>query len=298
MDEKKIKIKDLKINYKHYPLHPAFHERRGKSSLAQGGNLVFLILHGWGGSSDSWIKVCDILKKNYEIYALDFPFFGKSDYLKEVWTVADYTNMVEEFVTTIIRTQNLEPALKINILAHSFGGRVAIKLGAKNPDWINKLFLCDASGIKHPPTMKQKMAGMAARVKNLIIKRQPHPTPPFKGEGIKTSPLPEADRQPSLIMRGFYRIIGANDYYNCKNEIMRETFKNIIAEDLTPYLEKIKIPTEILWGEKDKYTPLYDGKLMNEKIKNSHLHILKGINHGIHLHAPDKVCNIIKKSLS
>ncbi len=309
MSEQKIKIKNIDINYKHFgdKAHTPNPSPRNERDRQEGKN-IFLILHGWGGSSDSWIKVCDLLKENYEIYALDFPFFGKSDDLKEVWKVDDYVEMVEEFIENVIFPVKKSPLIplcergKLMVIAHSFGGRVAIKLASKNPEWLNKLYLCDAAGIKHPLTLKQKIAGIIARVGK---KGKKHFQRRVKGpcatqiNSNNTSDGTFTGRSGHLTrpIKFLYHIFGASDYYNCKNEIMRETFKNIIAEDLTPYLSEIKIPTTIIWGNKDKYTPLSDGKLMNKKIKNSELHIIKNAGHGIHLFAPDKLCEIIKKTL-
>ena len=36
----------------------------------------FLILHGWGASSKSWINVQKKLSARFKVFALDFPGFG------------------------------------------------------------------------------------------------------------------------------------------------------------------------------------------------------------------------------
>lgn len=46
---------------------------------------------------------------------------------------------------------------------------------------------------------------------------------------------------------------------------MRETFKNIVNLDLTPYLPYVQNKTLLLWGEYDQDTPLKDGIKMNKK---------------------------------
>jgi len=74
---------------------------------------------------------------------------------------------------------------------------------------------------------------------------------------------------------------------------MRETFLNIVKYDLTPFLEKISMPTFLIWGENDNKTPLRDGRLMNEKIKGSRLHIIKGGDHVPNLKMPEELSRII-----
>lgn len=264
MKEKTIKIKNLLINYKYFGI--------------QKERPIFLILHGWGGSSDSWVKVSELLSQDFEIYALDFPGFGKSEKLKEIWEVDDYVDFIEKFITSVISNSDFagrqpHSEKNLNIIAHSFGGRVAIKLAAKNPFYLRKLYLCAAAGIKHPPTIKQKTAAVAAKLgKNFLSGKFEKPA-----------------------RKLLYKIIREKDYYECKDEIIKKTFQNIISEDLKEYLKDIKVPTTIIWGDKDKYTPLCDGKAMHEEIAGSKLHIIKGAGHGIHLHSQESLIKIIKK---
>lgn len=73
--------------------------------------------------------------------------------------------------------------------------------------------------------------------------------------------------------------------------------KSVLEEDLTPLLEKISCPTLIIWGKKDKITPLKDGYLMKEKIKNSRLEILEKISHTPHLENPQALVQKIQSFL-
>ncbi|MFH0856958.1 MAG: alpha/beta hydrolase, partial [bacterium] len=173
-----------------------------------------------------------------------------------------------------------------------------------------------AAGIKHPPTLKQKIVCIVAKtgkkikllfaldttsrvILTLSARKGKDPVAYSLKPCSYLAPRDSSPRSSaqtySKILKFLYRIFGASDYYNCKNEIMRETFKNIIAEDLTPYLSEIKKPAIIIWGEKDKYTPLADGILMNKKIKNSKLHIIKNVGHGVHIYESEKVAEIIRK---
>ena len=50
-----------------------------------------------------------------------------------------------------------------------------------------------------------------------------------------------------------------------------QTFKNVVSEDLKPYLKEIKAKTLLIWGNKDSATPLKDGNTMNKLISNSEI---------------------------
>ena len=72
---------------------------------------------------------------------------------------------------------------------------------------------------------------------------------------------------------------------------------SVIEENLTPLLKEIKVPVLILWGEKDKITPLTDAYLIKKEIKFSQLEILPGVGHTPHLENPELLAQKIKEFL-
>ena len=68
---------------------------------------------------------------------------------------------------------------------------------------------------------------------------------------------------------------GSKDYKNL-SENMRATFVKVVNEHLDYLLPTIHIPTLILWGDKDRQTPLYMAKRLRKNIKNSTLFIFEG----------------------
>ncbi len=248
MEEKFVKINGLKI----------FTRIDGQGS-------PFLILHGWGASTESWIKVSDELKKYFSVICFDFPGFGKSDLPDSAWDINNYV----DFVVALTEKLELE---KFYLLAHSFGGRVAIKLAGRHPKKIEKLIMMDAAGIKpeRPGWFKSFLNGFMANFKFL---------PGFK-----------------IGRKAYYKFVVRSADYLKATGIMKEVFKKVVEEDLSDCLDKIKTETLIIWGEADKVVPLEDGRLMNEKIAGSRLEIVKA-GHSPHLIIPKiiskKIINFI-----
>jgi len=251
MEEKTLFINNLEANFK----------------IAGQGPAV-LILHGWGGSSDSWIKIQEILsEKGYKIICPDFPGFGKSKTPNEAWSVADYARWLNRF----IESQKLD---NFFILGHSFGGRVAIKFVVMFPEKIKGLILCDSAGIKHKPDLKTKIIFELSRIGNMVF--TPRLLTRFKDTARNI----------------FYIFLRRKDYVKA-NGIMKEIIKKVLEEDLLPYLAKIKTKTLIVWGAKDKMVPIRDAYIFKERIKNSKLEILPGIGHSPHLENPEQLSKII-----
>ena len=67
----------------------------------------------------------------------------------------------------------------------------------------------------------------------------------------------------------------------------------VIHDNLESLLSDIKVPTLLVWGDEDQDTPLYMGKIMEEKIADSGLIILKGAGHYSYLDGYDQFKAVI-----
>jgi pimeloyl-ACP methyl ester carboxylesterase len=227
-----------------------------------------LILHGWGGSSDSWIRAQELLaEEGFKVVVPDFPGFGKTKTPKKPWGLKDYS----DFVFNLAEKTKLQ---NFFLLGHSFGGRIATKFAVLYPEKIKSLILCDSAGIKQKWGLKERLIFQLAKIGNALF--TPKPLIRFK------------DKARSL----FYIFLRHKDYVKA-NGTMKETIKKIFEEDLLPELPRVKPPTLIIWGEKDKLVPVGYAFVFKEKIKNSKLEILPKIGHSPHLEVPKKLSEII-----
>lgn len=144
--EKQIILNNLLVSY--------FQVGAGEQSI--------IFLHGWKSSKEVWGSVSQLISKSVNqlinIYALDFLGFGKSEIPKQVMSVGDYANLVEQFIKKLELTN-------VIIVGHSFGGRVGIKLASKYPSVISKLVLVDAAGFAMSSKKKNKMRILAKLVR-------------------------------------------------------------------------------------------------------------------------------------
>ncbi len=226
-----------------------------------------LLLHGWGGSSESFSEMQKLLAHHFRVTTIDLPGFGKSDAPQKPWSLDDYV----QFLSEIVAELTLE---SFSLAGHSFGGRVAIKFALKYPEKLDKLILIAPAGIKRKKSPEEKAAGLATKV----------------GKRIFSLPMLKKFYEPARWL--LYKMLGRYDYYKAST-LMRETMKLAIDEDLTPLLTAINIPTLIIWGDKDTITPTKDAKIMHEKIKHSQLEIIKGGGHDIHRKNASEVALII-----
>jgi pimeloyl-ACP methyl ester carboxylesterase len=248
------------------------------SYLTIGSGKPIILLHGWGGNKDSWrllieaLKTIDFDLKKFKLYALDLPGFGDTNEPPQGWNINNYANWLEKFLVKIYKHDGLQG--DYSLIVHSFGGRMLMKLfdnqfehehGVAKPD---KLILIAAAGIKPTETIRIKIAKLVAKIGKSVLK------------------LSVLNRLAPIAQKILYKTLRTHDYEKSTG-VMRETFLNIINEDLKGSLDHITNPTLIVWGVRDSYVPVKDARIMHEKIVGSELHIIKDGKHGIHkTHAP------------
>ena len=230
---------------------------------------TLIILHGWQSSKERWQKVKELIEKEgIEVIAPDLPGFKKDTALDRPWNLDDYVEWFEKKYGDIN-----EPFF---LLGHSFGGRMAIKFSVKYPEKVLGLILCSAAGIRHK---KNTLVGLLLYNLAKILSR--------------FSFLPGFN----FFRKIFYQfLLRKIDYIEAEGKL-KETFKNIIGEDLTHYLAKIKTKTLLIWGEKDKAVPLSDAYLMKKEIQNSILEIIPQTGHRVNIEVPEKLAEIVLKFL-
>lgn len=214
-------------------------------------NNVLVFLHGWGSESLHFRKT---LEKLDSFIAIDLPGFGGSEIPKTPWSLDDYAIFVGDFLEKL--------AIKNPVIAgHSFGGSIGIKYCALG-DKAKKLILIGSAGIRKKNIKKYIYFVIAKTFKFIFY-------------------LPGVRKLRNFIRRWFYKAIDSEDYIDAG--ALRDIYLNVASEDLTQDLKKIILPTVLIWGENDKDTPVNNGKMMHQLIKNSQLYMIPQAGHYVFL---------------
>ena len=208
------------------------------------------ILHGWTLGKDSQEKwspfMSQLETQGVEPVFLSLPGFGEKE-LSSPWSVGDYVSWLLEL---------LPKEGKVVLLGHSFGGHIAVTFAALYPGRVDKLILVSSSGLREHTLrvqLKRKVFSLAAKLgKKLTSSNQ---------------------------LRGvLYKLAREKDYLSA-SPVMRETMKLAISHDVTSVLPQVEAKTCLIWGDNDVVTPLSLGKVFENQIKNSVLHVLPGERH-------------------
>lgn len=231
----KINIKGMNISYE-----------------VSGQGKPVIILHGWGASLKVMKSVADAFEGKMMVYNIDLPGFGESDEPKEDgYDVYSYAEVIKEF------TQKLEIKNPV-IVAHSFGGRIALVLAGKKLIDVSKLILTGSAGIVPKRGADYYIKVYSYKLMKKIIKLF----------GRFSENLAE-----KLKKKG-----GSEDYATA-SEKMRGVLVRAVNEDLKYLMPEITAPCLLIWGEKDDAAPLADGKTMEKLIPDAGLVVMPGAGH-------------------
>jgi len=250
MTEQVLELWKLKINYKEF---------WNKDS----NFWDILILHWWGGKSDSWVKVAeDLSEKWFRVIVPDLPWFWKTEITK-VYNLSDYAQLVEEFAKKL-KLEN------IILWGHSNWWAISITLENRWKLNIDRLVLNNSAGIRNDKKRSRKRELFKKVLKYFKFLKKI-----FIFKKIRIL---------------FYKAIGWHDYLNAeKSPHLKQTYLNMISSDLSEKIKEIQKDTLIIWWELDTYTPLSDWHFMRNNIVNSKMIVLDQETHWIHLKNPDRL---------
>lgn len=221
------------------------------------GTKPIVFLHGWGQNIDMMKPVGDKFRKNNRIIIVDLPGFGMSDEPSTVWSLHDYVECIRDLLNEL----NVNNPI---LIGHSFGGKISLLYASKY------------------------------KVKKLVLFGSP-----FKREikklSLKTKILKFLKKVPVINkLEGFAKKhIGSIDYRNA-SEIMRKIMVEHVNLDIEKEVKKIKCPTLMIWGTKDKEVPIERAYELEKLIKDSGVVYYEGCSHYAYLERLEQTIIVLK----
>ena len=220
-----------------------------------------LALHGWGRRGKDFSTVLE----GFSGIAPDLPGFGASPAPDEVIGADAYADIVAELLDSFDRP----PVL----VGHSFGGRVAVCLAAKQPDRVSSLVLTGVPLIRLETGRGPSAGYRLVRWLNQI--------------GLISEERMERER----------RNRGSADY-RAATGVMRDILVKVVNETYEGQLGRLSNPVQLIWGEDDEEVPVSVAEASQALISDASLEVLPGVGHFVPLEAPDMLRTAIEEALA
>lgn len=257
-----INVDGMNIHYQQWSKLP-----EGKSTYAG----KFVLVHGFFGSTYSWDKVAqDIADKGFYVVALDLPGYGYST--KETGIDHSLTanaNLVWNFINKMDEVNSLDLDTPWNLVGHSMGGAVAAKVAETRTN-IGVLILVDPA-INNAGFNNWRLGTWYPPTKRWI--------------SVFTNYYYFQYSQISNFLESAYGRRASDEEIRGYLDPLQEPGTSLSAADIvatqneTVDLSKIKVATEIIYGEKDSWVSSGEIDRINSDLQFSLLYTIPDAGH-------------------
>lgn len=237
-----------------------------------------VLVHGMGSDHTVWQGIIPLLRDNYRVLALDLRGHGHSMKTPGPYTMELFSHDIYQFLESL----NIDQA---HFIGHSMGGSILLELALQHPGKIRSLTLISSFAFVDQP-LKEIFLNL-----DKILEYQGFDQ--FFDACIEltyTSQF-QLDNQES------FREIREKMGETSSIPILRDTLTLCLDVNLIDYLEGIEIPTLIIAGEKDNFTPSLHGKKIQMNLPQADIEIIKGLGHNLLVEKPEKIFPIINRFL-
>jgi len=251
-----------------------------------------LIIHGGPGLNHKYLfHNLQFLTDRYQLIFYDQRASGRSSL-----TLDSNSVTIDNFIQDIDELRNTFGIEKLNIMAHSWGGLLAMKYAIKHPENTKSLILISSVGAS---------SEISTMANQSLVERFTQEDSMHRAEIIQTDEFQK--REPNAI-ESLMKIAFKHQFYNIifldslnlslnKDYIKTSQLLQNLAKDLTKYdfhsdLKKIQSPTLLIYGSHDPLTELA-GTRIHESIEKSEFKILDNCGHFPFIEKKDEFKSIV-----
>jgi len=244
-----------------------------------------LLVHGMGGSWQSWLANLPSLGEWYRVIAVDLPGFGGSEPLPPGAVFNGYADVLEALLDTL-------GIQSVAVFGHSLGGLVALTLAEKSPDRVRCAVLVSGGGVE---LARLRLAGIQAAfwIMKLLL------TVPGVSTWLGHSRVTRALMWPAV-----------HDWRKVPLALVWEMFPRSISSGFldavrlgaaglrTLDLGAVTAPVLLAWGREDRILPLSVGRQLEASLPEGRLVVFGDVGHCAMFEDPDRFNQLAENFLA
>jgi pyruvate dehydrogenase E2 component (dihydrolipoamide acetyltransferase) len=237
----------------------------------QAGGLPIIFVHGFAGDLNNWMFNQPVLAQDHTTYSIDLPGHGASDKSVSEGTVQEFTGALAGFMDSL----KIERA---HLVGQSLGGAIVLQLAAERPALAASLTLISSAGLG-PDINMAYIEGFIAATGRKDLKLQ----------------LEKLFAEPELVSRDMINDVLKYKRLDGVDGVLRRTAEGAFGggrqtADLRAKLAAIKVPVQVIFGEKDQIIPAEHAKGLPANVE---VHVISTAGHMPHMEAAGEVNRLI-----
>jgi pimeloyl-ACP methyl ester carboxylesterase len=229
-----------------------------------------VLVHGLGGQWQNWLENIPRLAVDRRVVAMDLPGFGLTPMPEdEEITISGYGRCVNALCDKL-------GLGGIDLVGNSMGGYVAAEVAIQFPERVSRLVLVSAAGISSAETLQAPILTFG-RIATAIATNSA-----ARHRRLAARPLTRhvslalVARHPRLLKadlayEGFFKGAGKPGFDDALRASLDYDFRDRLPE--------VKVPTLIVWGERDSIIPVRDADEFERLIEDSRKIVMKDTGH-------------------
>lgn len=240
----------------------------GYTDIGQGPPLV--LIHGHPFNRSMWDAQTQALAARYRIIAPDLRGYGESSVTPGNVTLGDHARDIADLLDAL-------QIQRAPIGGLSMGGQIVLEFYWSYPERVSALLLADTFAQLDAPEQRQARFTMADRLEREGMSGYAQEVLP---KMIAPTTIQDQPQVAAHVLRMMRETQPAGAAASLRGRAERR--------DFTPLLQQIAVPTCIVVGEDDVFTPVSNAQLMRQAIPRSQMHIIPRSGHMPNLEQPEQ----------
>ena len=260
--------------------------------LDVGQGSAVLLIHGMGGSSQTWREVVAHLATRHRVIAPDLLGHGQSDKPR-----ADYS--LGAFAVWLRDLLNELGISRVTLVGHSLGGGVAMQFAHQHPEYVERLVLISSGGLG--PELGRTLRLMSAPGAEFVLPIiAPHKV------------VAAGERLRGWLASAGVRSAQADETWNAYISLADPKTRTAFLRTLRSVVDyrgqavsafnkmhfTAGLPTLLIWGAQDRLIPAAHGRDAHEALPGSTLVTLEGVGHFPQVEAPLAVTDTVDEFMA
>jgi len=253
----------------------------------EGHGSAVLLIHGMGGSSQTWREVLPHLAARHRVIAPDLIGHGQSDKPRTDYSLGAFAVWLRDLLDQL-------GISRVTVVGHSLGGGVAMQFAHQHPDYVERMVLISSGGLGSevghtlrlmsapgaefvlPVIAPQKVVAAGERLRGWLASL-----------GVRSAQADETWSAYSSLADPKTRIA----FLRTLRSVVDYRGQSVSAFNKMHFTAGL--PTLLIWGERDRLIPMAHGRDAHEALPGSALVTLDGVGHFPHVEAPLAVTDTI-----
>lgn len=242
---------------------------------------VMLMLHGFSGSKENWLRLAQQFGDRYRVIAPDLLAHGENVRdLAGSYHIADQVTFVHELMAKL----NVK---RFHLVGNSMGGAISSLYAARHPEQVLSMTLISPAGVHDIPS---EMDALLEEGQNPLI-----PQTEEQFYQLLDFVMAEPPFIPAAIAKAEAEVSVS------RAEINKKIFADIRSDlelGLDREFKNIKAPTLIIWGDQDNAINVENIDRYAELVAGAQKEVLEGIGHVAMIEVPSYTAELMSDFLA